>query len=296
MTPSKNSKASPSFEWGCSLAPVKNTFIHYPTASSLYRDISRHGCSSPAILINRHSNDGEFEEVRPGYGLQKREDQDSGSVLPQDVPPTSAGEAVLLKLQSDDSECKEVHPGYGVLKREDQDRVAAFSIQLLPTHGGEGLPLERVTAEGRRKPGHRHEAVLLERLNDDSECEEVRPAYRLPERDDRNRIVAFPQKVPPTYSAEVERRRHEEGTCKPCVYFTMKEDGCRLGDNCTFCHICTRESIKEKKQLLKRQSRAAKRAAKRWEAEAYQTEDLWMWPDTWQASSLSLCTPITQSL
>eukprot|EP00930_Biecheleria_cincta_P045715 TRINITY_DN314_c0_g5_i1.p1 TRINITY_DN314_c0_g5~~TRINITY_DN314_c0_g5_i1.p1 ORF type:complete len:247 (+),score=30.78 TRINITY_DN314_c0_g5_i1:264-1004(+) len=246
MTPSQISQASPSFDGGCNLAAAKDTFIHYEIASRLYGDNSRHGCSSPPVLLNRHRNDGECEQ------------------------------AVLLNLHSNDGECEgDLRPGFSLPKREDQDRVAAFSKELPTTYG--------------------EEAVLLNRQSNDGECEEVHSADLLPKREDPNRVAAFPQEVPPTYGAE-EQRRHEERTCKPCMYFTIKEDGCHLGDNCTFCHICTQDDTKDMKRLLKRQRRAARRAQKQSEAEAYQTEDLWMWPDTWQASSLSLCTPITQSL
>lgn len=42
---------------------------------------------------------------------------------------------------------------------------------------------------------------------------------------------------------------HERGECKPCAYFHHKEDGCRGGDDCKFCHLCTREALKERKKL-----------------------------------------------
>lgn len=52
---------------------------------------------------------------------------------------------------------------------------------------------------------------------------------------------------------------HERGECRPCAYFWQKEDGCRLGDECIFCHSCDREALK----LLKKQKRQKMRLNRR---------------------------------
>eukprot|EP00440_Ansanella_granifera_P056358 gb/GFBE01061079.1/.p1 GENE.gb/GFBE01061079.1/~~gb/GFBE01061079.1/.p1 ORF type:complete len:198 (+),score=34.92 gb/GFBE01061079.1/:1-594(+) len=54
---------------------------------------------------------------------------------------------------------------------------------------------------------------------------------------------------------------HEAGTCKPCAYFRTKVDGCQRGDDCTFCHLCTWETVRQQHINAKRQARAQKRAA-----------------------------------
>mmetsp|Transcript_3754 Transcript_3754/g.8573 ORF Transcript_3754/g.8573 Transcript_3754/m.8573 type:complete len:282 (+) Transcript_3754:2-847(+) len=41
---------------------------------------------------------------------------------------------------------------------------------------------------------------------------------------------------------------HLEGRCKPCAYFYYKQDGCRRGDRCQFCHLCTRGEIRRRKK------------------------------------------------
>jgi hypothetical protein len=41
---------------------------------------------------------------------------------------------------------------------------------------------------------------------------------------------------------------HVLGKCKPCNYFLYKVDGCRQGDNCTFCHFCPKGEIKKRKK------------------------------------------------
>mmetsp|Transcript_126886 Transcript_126886/g.344488 ORF Transcript_126886/g.344488 Transcript_126886/m.344488 type:complete len:257 (+) Transcript_126886:127-897(+) len=56
---------------------------------------------------------------------------------------------------------------------------------------------------------------------------------------------------------------HRTGDCKPCAYFLYKEDGCRLGDECSFCHLCVDGEVKrrkkEKHRVMKMQTRCARR-------------------------------------
>lgn len=56
-------------------------------------------------------------------------------------------------------------------------------------------------------------------------------------------------------------RKHELGLCQPCSYFNFKEDGCRNGDQCNFCHICSTAEAKEQKKLRKKRSRMEKTKA-----------------------------------
>eukprot|EP00930_Biecheleria_cincta_P020720 TRINITY_DN15516_c0_g1_i1.p2 TRINITY_DN15516_c0_g1~~TRINITY_DN15516_c0_g1_i1.p2 ORF type:complete len:118 (-),score=6.82 TRINITY_DN15516_c0_g1_i1:310-663(-) len=81
MEPSKTSEAPPSFDWGSSLASVKNSFIRYDIAG-LEDDNSPLGCSLP---------------VRPGYGRPKREDQDRVAAFPKKLPPSYVGEGLPLE-------------------------------------------------------------------------------------------------------------------------------------------------------------------------------------------------------
>lgn len=53
---------------------------------------------------------------------------------------------------------------------------------------------------------------------------------------------------------------HQSGNCKPCSYFYFKEDGCRNGDNCDFCHFCSPQAVKDCKRAFKRDARREKRA------------------------------------
>mmetsp|Transcript_23454 Transcript_23454/g.54677 ORF Transcript_23454/g.54677 Transcript_23454/m.54677 type:complete len:264 (+) Transcript_23454:117-908(+) len=55
---------------------------------------------------------------------------------------------------------------------------------------------------------------------------------------------------------------HARGECKPCAYFATKADSCRLGDKCSFCHLCTEEDIKRWKREKNRAQQAARRSQK----------------------------------
>jgi hypothetical protein len=43
---------------------------------------------------------------------------------------------------------------------------------------------------------------------------------------------------------------HALGRCTPCAYFWYKKDGCRIAENCKFCHICKKGEIKKRKREL----------------------------------------------
>jgi len=66
---------------------------------------------------------------------------------------------------------------------------------------------------------------------------------------------------PPSQTTGEKVLAHETGTCRPCAYFFLKEDGCRQGDDCEYCHFCSMEDVKSKKRSVKREARAQKRVA-----------------------------------
>jgi len=41
---------------------------------------------------------------------------------------------------------------------------------------------------------------------------------------------------------------HFKGECKPCAYYVYKNDGCRWGNDCQYCHLCKRGEIKKRKK------------------------------------------------
>mmetsp|Transcript_17237 Transcript_17237/g.31810 ORF Transcript_17237/g.31810 Transcript_17237/m.31810 type:complete len:338 (+) Transcript_17237:112-1125(+) len=41
---------------------------------------------------------------------------------------------------------------------------------------------------------------------------------------------------------------HSRGDCRPCAYHQNKEDGCRWGAKCKFCHLCPPGEIKKRKK------------------------------------------------
>ncbi|CAK9109077.1 Myosin-3 [Durusdinium trenchii] len=61
---------------------------------------------------------------------------------------------------------------------------------------------------------------------------------------------------------------HVNGTCKPCRFFQLKNEGCNFGDRCKFCHYCSREEVRSERLRLKYDERRRKRrdgaATERW--------------------------------
>mmetsp|Transcript_72394 Transcript_72394/g.169624 ORF Transcript_72394/g.169624 Transcript_72394/m.169624 type:complete len:291 (-) Transcript_72394:117-989(-) len=52
---------------------------------------------------------------------------------------------------------------------------------------------------------------------------------------------------------------HLNGTCKPCRFHQLKEGGCRLGDSCRFCHLCSHEQARAERLRIKYEDRRTKR-------------------------------------
>eukprot|EP00747_Dinoflagellata_sp_TGD_P101650 gnl/TRDRNA2_/TRDRNA2_168408_c1_seq1.p1 gnl/TRDRNA2_/TRDRNA2_168408_c1~~gnl/TRDRNA2_/TRDRNA2_168408_c1_seq1.p1 ORF type:complete len:400 (+),score=56.80 gnl/TRDRNA2_/TRDRNA2_168408_c1_seq1:104-1201(+) len=50
-----------------------------------------------------------------------------------------------------------------------------------------------------------------------------------------------------TVQPEMERA-HLRGECKPCAYHLYKTDGCRWGNGCEYCHLCTHGEVKKRKR------------------------------------------------
>merc|ERR1719440_749348 len=42
---------------------------------------------------------------------------------------------------------------------------------------------------------------------------------------------------------------HACGQCRPCAYFAFKKDGCRMGDDCEYCHLCDRSQVRRWQRL-----------------------------------------------
>lgn len=56
-------------------------------------------------------------------------------------------------------------------------------------------------------------------------------------------------------------KSHLMVTCRPCAYFHNKNDGCRWGAECIFCHLCPEDEAKKRKKakvkMLKEEAMAA---------------------------------------
>mmetsp|Transcript_51212 Transcript_51212/g.94745 ORF Transcript_51212/g.94745 Transcript_51212/m.94745 type:complete len:287 (+) Transcript_51212:80-940(+) len=54
----------------------------------------------------------------------------------------------------------------------------------------------------------------------------------------------------PDYRPSYEKAMaHERGECRPCAFFLYKDDGCRWGDSCSFCHLCPKGEIKARRKM-----------------------------------------------
>merc|ERR1712032_660448 len=42
--------------------------------------------------------------------------------------------------------------------------------------------------------------------------------------------------------------QHSAGKCSPCGWF-WKPSGCRNGRECNYCHLCTRDEIKQRRRM-----------------------------------------------
>ena len=38
--------------------------------------------------------------------------------------------------------------------------------------------------------------------------------------------------------------RHQSGECQPCAYFAFKQGGCSKGEDCPYCHLCTKSQAR----------------------------------------------------
>jgi hypothetical protein len=55
---------------------------------------------------------------------------------------------------------------------------------------------------------------------------------------------------------------HARGECRPCAYVYHKEDGCRWGGACNFCHLCPPGAMKKRKKEKIRHLRELEAAEK----------------------------------
>jgi hypothetical protein len=55
---------------------------------------------------------------------------------------------------------------------------------------------------------------------------------------------------------------HLRGKCKPCAYFHTKDDSCRRGAECEFCHLCPAGEVKVRKQMKIKAKKVQQRAAR----------------------------------
>lgn len=60
---------------------------------------------------------------------------------------------------------------------------------------------------------------------------------------------------------------HAQGRCAPCLFYTRKKDGCRKGDDCEHCHICSKQEAKRRRNKNQCEARKLKKAQRLEEAD-----------------------------
>jgi len=71
-----------------------------------------------------------------------------------------------------------------------------------------------------------------------------------------NGPVPFPMCIEDVSDLTEKELKHRNGDCQPCAYFAFRADGCRAGDSCEFCHLCTKKQAKSKKKAKKAELKA----------------------------------------
>ncbi|CAE7850800.1 unnamed protein product [Symbiodinium sp. KB8] len=52
--------------------------------------------------------------------------------------------------------------------------------------------------------------------------------------------------------------QHNNGRCFPCIFFSLKGNGCRKGDDCTHCHVCRPHEIRRRRNRIAAEMKAAR--------------------------------------
>jgi len=75
---------------------------------------------------------------------------------------------------------------------------------------------------------------------------------------DLERSTLFPSDL------EKEKRHlHDIRECQPCAYFHQKQDKCRKGFECDFCHFCEKGELKKRKRQKAKELKAGSRPAEK---------------------------------
>lgn len=143
------------------------------------------------------------------------------------------------------------------------DLIAAAEVQAeslvavdpleLPVRSLQSLPAKALPVK------HTFIHYLLEDLDDDEACEEYEDDVfsRRPGMVRSRSAPALLLSTEISSKRAVKEETHKNRSCKPCAYFHQKEDGCRWGDECDFCHTCAPGEIKKRKREKVKAMKAA---------------------------------------
>lgn len=216
------------FDWKYSLAPVKNTFIHFQDApGSLvpHRD-PQPWTSAPPVLINHTFRfrsmvklaaatlEVSIQQVRDAASATLKGESDVcalGGALPRAVPQrdpqTLTVKNSFIHFDDEEDEWWSLDDVKSKLQRQN-------SAPKLLMDGPFGLKHEAAGQPRQEAAGALPEALL---------------------------------------APEAKMQAHLRGECKPCAYYWDKEDGCRRGEACEFCHLCDEGERKRRKKEKARQ-------------------------------------------
>mmetsp|Transcript_66990 Transcript_66990/g.125157 ORF Transcript_66990/g.125157 Transcript_66990/m.125157 type:complete len:281 (+) Transcript_66990:88-930(+) len=87
----------------------------------------------------------------------------------------------------------------------------------------------------------------------------INPIVDVNDEDDEDQLEEQVQNEASQMTLYEKAMAHEHGECRPCAFFLYKEDGCRWGDSCSFCHLCPKGEIKARRKMMRYATQRAQR-------------------------------------
>jgi hypothetical protein len=146
----------------------------------------------------------------------------------------------------DDGTAHIVDSGLDQADRADPLEASVRSVVSLPA---KALPVKHTFIHYRFEDMHDWE---------DEDAEDLSPRPRVLVR--TSSAPALLVSVSDASKRTAKTQAHSNGQCKPCAYFHQKEDGCRWGDDCDFCHVCQPGELKKRKREKVKALKAANKS------------------------------------
>lgn len=85
-----------------------------------------------------------------------------------------------------------------------------------------------------------------------SEGEGSTPHHSPPSSPDSNADLHLEDDVSKNFIA-LKKLDHQRGVCVPCSFYVFRSDGCRHGDTCKYCHLCSPQDAKRRRRQLRKE-------------------------------------------